>query len=191
MDVTALATEFAYTKVPPANTGTKLPGDTVSALKFALLLSGIANAFEYSDVLLTVQVASSTPRLPAKHLSWPFQSPPLVGVSVIGVMSVTVISIVLPSAFAASVTAQRPAAQPLVTGTPVTPVLNNCSPMNVMLVAALLLTALMRKNSARKSAGPCVVIAQLRVVLPPVDEGAVEPEHAPVSAVPVQMCGAF
>ena len=156
-----------------------------------MLLSGIADAFEYSEVLLTLQLARITPKLPMKHLSWPFQSPPLVGVSVMAVMSVTVISIELPSAPIASVVVQRPATQPLVTGTPATLVLNSCSPMKLMLVAVLLLAALMRKNSARKSAGPCVAIAQLSVVLAPVDEGAAEPAQAPLSAGPVQTRGAI
>ena len=58
-----------------------------------------------------------------------------------------------------------------------------------MLVAALLVAALILKNSIRKLAGPWLDSVQSSVVVPPTDAGAAEPLHAPVSAGPVHICG--
>jgi len=65
-------------------------------------------------------------------------------------------------------------------------------PSNVMPLAVLSSVVLILKNSARKSAGPCVVSVHVIVVWPFVPLGALAPLHAAGSLPPpVHMAGEF
>ena len=140
IEVTALATASAYTNVLLENTGSKLPLDTASALKLALLLAVIGATFENSEVLLLTQLFSATHLRIASHAGFP-------ALMMMGVMSVAVMTTLLPSTLAARLVEQRPATQPFNPFSAL--VVTVCSPIKLMLVAVLVALVSSLKNSSR------------------------------------------